>query len=422
MGWRFALGLSIALLLHSTLRANERDPRILLRTSDLRSAYLVRAGVVSYGGTDRSPQSLKRQLKRHFDVVIGLLLANSPRSIETALARLEQAADQSWSNNERSAWREKLIAMRYVQLRRLAAYRDRGLFPQNEGESSKPVPIFVDQHDTACAVGQLMRWSGRNDGVASIQNDNNFVYVPDAPDGPIREWILESGLTIEEAALIQPSYGPHWVRPEIPEDALKPLGADWSHVAGDLRFSNFKLQYWNNDGTDPAVNASVSHYTRPGNLYGFLGHDKDRVLVQFDVELTSPHLLFEMPAFATSLYVRQSDPIYYARNSVSLFLSEDLADLFFHHAEPESDTWPDGNYYNFGLILDHTNFAPTNRMTVVTDMVVEDGTPLEALILQFSVIAVPEPASVWLLACGGAALAFGRRFNRQTASSICNRG
>jgi len=32
----------------------------------------------------------------------------------------------------------------------IAAYRDRGQFPLNEGQADHPVPIFVDAHDTAC--------------------------------------------------------------------------------------------------------------------------------------------------------------------------------------------------------------------------------------------------------------------------------
>ena len=60
MSGRFVLGLTLLLLLLPTARANERDPSILLRASDLRSAYLVRAGVVNYDATDRSPQGLQR--------------------------------------------------------------------------------------------------------------------------------------------------------------------------------------------------------------------------------------------------------------------------------------------------------------------------------------------------------------------------
>ena len=416
MGGRFVLGITILSLLPSTLRANEHDPRVLLRTSDLRSAYLMRAGVVSYGVTDRSPQGLERQLKRHFDVVIGLLLASAPRSIETALARLEKAGDHSWSKAERSDWRDKLMAMRYVQLRRLAAYRDRGVFPLNEGQSIQPVPIFVDDHDTACAVGQLMQWSGRGDEVSSINKANNFVYVLGVSNGSVNEWILDSGLTIEEAALIQPAYGWAFVRPGVPDDAVKPLETDWSRVVGDLRFSNVKLLNGADNGNTPPVNASVYHNLCSGFFCSidFEG-DYERVLIQFDVETTSPLLHFVRPAIATTLLVPQNQSIYYSRNDVSLFLSEDLTDLFFHHAEPELGGWPNnGNPISFIDVSD-PDFEATTRMTVVTEMLVSDGHPLEVQRLQFYVAEVPEPFSCGLLFCGCAAMfcrlrgAMGRR-------------
>ena len=350
MSGRFVLGLTLLLLLLPTARANERDPSILLRTSDLRSAYLVRAGVVNYDATDRSPQGLERQLQRHFDVVIGLLLASTPHSIETALARLEMTDDHTWSKTERTDRREKLMSMRHLQLRRLAAYRDRGLFPLNEGQSVQPVPIFVDEHDAACAVGQLMRWSGWDEDVSSISHTNNFVYVPDVSRGPINEWILDSGLTIEEAALIQPAYDWMLYPPALPDDALRPLANDWSTVVGDLRFSNFKLFNAVGDGNTPAVNALVYHDMCRGFLCSidYLG-DYDRVLIQFDVETTSPLLQFVRSPTATTLLVRQNESIYYSRNDVSLFLSEDLTDLFFHHAEPEPGAFGDSG--NLTLVI-----------------------------------------------------------------------
>src|SRR4051794_20293871 len=68
-----------------------QSPAHVLRISDLRSAYLQRAGVVRYDASNMSPDGLRRQLQRHFDVVLGLLLVSTPRSIETVLARLEAA-------------------------------------------------------------------------------------------------------------------------------------------------------------------------------------------------------------------------------------------------------------------------------------------------------------------------------------------
>ena len=53
-----------------------------------------------------------------------------------------------------------------------------------------------------------MRRSGSNDAVEEIARHNNHVYVPDVHDGPLMQWVLQSGLTQEEAALIQPAYAP----------------------------------------------------------------------------------------------------------------------------------------------------------------------------------------------------------------------
>src|SRR5262245_32511276 len=78
---------------------------IVLKISDLRSAYLLRAGVVQYDRTAMSRDGVRRQIQRHFDVVLGLLLVTTPRSIETTLDRLEASADTNWTVQERAKWR-----------------------------------------------------------------------------------------------------------------------------------------------------------------------------------------------------------------------------------------------------------------------------------------------------------------------------
>lgn len=181
-------------------------PAGVLRLNDLRSAYLLRLGLVRYDANPQSSERIRVQLRRHFDVVLGLLLAGTHTSIETALDRLEAASAYSWSPRERDSWRSQLLANRYAQIARLRDYRDRGLFPLNEGQAAQPVPIFVDRNDTACAVGHLMRVSGWRSEVRRIHDANNLVYVTDAAGGLIDVWILKSGLTREEAALIQPGY------------------------------------------------------------------------------------------------------------------------------------------------------------------------------------------------------------------------
>lgn len=180
---------------------------IVLKISDLRSAYLLRAGVVRYDLTRTSPTEIRQQLQQHFNTVLGLLLVATPRSVEIAVQRLEAADGRNWTDEMRSEVRRRLLFNRHIQMQRLATYRDVSLFPQNEGEATEhPVPIFVDRYDTACAVGHLMRQSGWRDAVAKIQSASNLIYVPDALYSAVSSWTLTSGLTLEEAALIQPGY------------------------------------------------------------------------------------------------------------------------------------------------------------------------------------------------------------------------
>ncbi|HEY7089556.1 MAG TPA: hypothetical protein VH518_15775 [Tepidisphaeraceae bacterium] len=227
---------------------------IVLKISDLRSAYLQRAGVVCYDESNRTPDGLRQQLQHHFDVVLTLLSFATPDSIETAVVRLETASDHSWTAEERTAWRRKLLAARLVQLQRLAAYRDRGTFPLNEGQSARAAPIFVDRHGTACAVGHLMRCSGWTKVVDAIAKSSNLVYVPDATQSAIAAWVLTSGLTLEEAALIQPGY--YW--PPAPFDASAYEPGESVLEKDGLRFSNFRLQAQNYDvfAPDPPIPAS----------------------------------------------------------------------------------------------------------------------------------------------------------------------
>src|SRR5947207_4181161 len=110
------------------LRTPSRDqPCVVLKISDLRSAYLLRVGVVRYNESNRTPDGLRKQLQQHFDVVLSLLRFATPGSIDTGLVRLEAADDHCWTAEERTAWRQKLLAARLVQLQRLAAYRDRAI-------------------------------------------------------------------------------------------------------------------------------------------------------------------------------------------------------------------------------------------------------------------------------------------------------
>lgn len=212
--------------------------------TSLQSAFLLRSQSGSAPATEEARNGILR-LRRHFDVVVRHLMRATDASIATALDRLEGARDGDWDEPTRRAWRRELLARRRLQVARLIAYRNRGLFPRNEGHSAAAVPIFVDGHDTACAVGHLMRLSGWEEAVASIARTNNLAYVPDVTGGPLVDWILTSGLTREEAALIQPSYLPAG---EITLAELLEPGV--SLERDGVRYENFSLRAQNYDAED----------------------------------------------------------------------------------------------------------------------------------------------------------------------------
>ena len=102
-------------------------------------------------------------------------------------------------------WRDALASARTRQIERLAAYRKAREFPSNHIALGR-IPIFVDTSGAHCAVAYLMRESGHGDLVETIARTNNFVRIEEVTSGPLIDWILLSGLTREEAALIQPGY------------------------------------------------------------------------------------------------------------------------------------------------------------------------------------------------------------------------
>jgi hypothetical protein len=114
---------------------------------------------------------------------------------------------------ERSA-RQRAVALdgvpafnRALLLDELALYRRRGRFPINRGSRRAAVPAFVDALGTRCAVGHLMEVSGQGELVRFIARTRNHARVRElATMAEVRAWLAAAGLSVEEAARIQPTY------------------------------------------------------------------------------------------------------------------------------------------------------------------------------------------------------------------------
>jgi hypothetical protein len=138
----------------------------------------------------------------------------------------------------------------------LREYREAGVFPHNHVVADRAVPVFVDEHGTHCAVGYLMMRDGRSDLVARISRTRNLATVPELADEPgLAAWLDGAGLSLEEAARIQP-----WYQPIHPADPTATSGA---YVAASLVGTGL-------GGGMIAWNALLPH-DRPSRLAGWLG-------------------------------------------------------------------------------------------------------------------------------------------------------
>jgi hypothetical protein len=99
-------------------------------------------------------------------------------------------------------------AAREQSRQRLRLYRERGIFPVNHHDlGALPTPVFRDKDGTLCAMGYLIWESGRHDIVEKIATTRDFSYIHElASDAELGEWLKDNGLTLEEAARIQPTY------------------------------------------------------------------------------------------------------------------------------------------------------------------------------------------------------------------------
>lgn len=155
---------------------------------------------------------------------------------DTVLAEL-RAADIGHLDPAQRAARARRIA-------ELDAYRDRGTFPHNHDVSGR-VPIFVDHRGVRCAVGHLLAMSGRRDIVERVSSSNNLVRVPElAGDTAFVRWLEATGLTLAEAARIQPKYDQ---TPEEPQPRPSDLNTAGAVLAGTAGLASILLNAYADD-------------------------------------------------------------------------------------------------------------------------------------------------------------------------------
>jgi hypothetical protein len=138
----------------------------------------------------------------HFDRVIEKLVADSRSSLALAVesVRRREGADVDYCKIGRRLWEK-----RKVQIDRLRRYQMQAQFPCNTYLEGR-VPVFMDRNGARCAVAYLMSQSGLCEEVKKIAVENNHLFVRESTNTSLNDWIVHSGLTKEEVALVQPAY------------------------------------------------------------------------------------------------------------------------------------------------------------------------------------------------------------------------
>src|SRR3989449_4116414 len=103
------------------------------------------------------------------------------------------------------------VAQRAARARNLDVLHEywmRGIFPQNTDFPGQRVPYFIDRYGTRCAMAYLIEQSGGGDLVTRVAATHNNARIPELRTDPdLGAWLWRNGITLEEAARIQPAYG-----------------------------------------------------------------------------------------------------------------------------------------------------------------------------------------------------------------------
>ena len=102
-------------------------------------------------------------------------------------------AEPAASSSELAMRRAHLISW-------LHDYRVAGVFPS---DGARPISVFVDERGVRCPMAEMIHMSGRDDLVEAVHHENNALRLADVHSGPLFDWMLASGLTQEEAVLVQ---------------------------------------------------------------------------------------------------------------------------------------------------------------------------------------------------------------------------
>lgn len=139
----------------------------------------------------------------------------------------------------------------------LRDYWQAGVFPKNTHHNIT-IPYFIDDYNTACAVGHLIRETGFEAVACKISEEMNYAYIATMPYPEIPQWAAQMGFEVAELQWIQPAYSP----------PIQILSNTTSANCGENNGSiNISLT------GDIALAGTPQWYSLKGNTIGYVGSD-----------------------------------------------------------------------------------------------------------------------------------------------------
>ena len=89
----------------------------------------------------------------------------------------------------------------------LHEYGVAGTFPSNHDYPGERKPCFIDRDGKICAVGYLIEKTEGRNVAEKINAAHQYKLIKEMNDEIVITWAKENGLTLEECAMIQPTYG-----------------------------------------------------------------------------------------------------------------------------------------------------------------------------------------------------------------------
>jgi len=130
----------------------------------------------------------------------------------------------------------------------LHQYALAGRFPVNRDYPGERRPCFIDEDENICAVGYLIEQTKGRELANVINSKHQYDFLSDMHEPAINDWANEYGLTIEECAMIQPTYG---YFPATTVNAEIKTGYGVSSgvlIGGNIAVSIVQLSKWSGSG------------------------------------------------------------------------------------------------------------------------------------------------------------------------------